>query len=571
MASKNQLLALHADDYCTGNTHLSDSEASQILMQISGTMTSTTNNAASSKKAVNGTTKFYTSFGAVKHKNIEENADYNKAEAFTADPTLKHLYLKQLCEYVERQYFKPNPPSVSISQSAKLYTVELRHRQFVPSIANTPITATQQHTETRDPDPHGYYKQAMDNYFRTEGSFDDSNSGSDPSSSHFGARKVDNNGMAGTQLSNGGQFPGYRYEYQPMSPTDPTQLGSSYDVGSNNIGGDSGNFSGRDGLRFSGLGNDNGQAYDNNTGYGNPGANRGFALYRSFEPIGPRFQIHTPADFEGGMAPTRRSYTGKPAADMESDEEQLFMKEGKRSGDDAFQNDGGRAGKKRTTNMDPMTAPTRRFTPDTVTRGRTRASQKLQVSQGEVSASDTEEGRRTPANRMSMMSSPVTPQDALLIKRDLPEAEGSSSVKRAVGPYDPENLAIVNMYDYDGKEWRQIAKELNDKRVKHGRVPSLTPNCVILRYNRTAPIYYESIGQEFIPLKKRKKGALPGQEFEIKDQALAAWDNEQDRALALMVKNYDEMKWKIVAEAMNGAFPHQEYSDRSVATRFRSL
>jgi len=163
-----------------------------------------------------------------------------------------------------------------------------------------------------------------------------------------------------------------------------------------------------------------------------------------------------------------------------------------------------------------------------------------------------------------------TVSDAYLQKRNLPRPIAAKIVKRASGANDPENLAIVNKYDFDQKSWEVIAKELNEERIRLGRVPTLTSNGVILRYNRTAPIYYDSLGQNFIPLKLRKKGGVPGEPFEFKDSLLVKWEPKHDDTLMRVVKQYDEAKWNTVANLMNKEFPGETFTAKGVAVRFRS-
>jgi len=160
--------------------------------------------------------------------------------------------------------------------------------------------------------------------------------------------------------------------------------------------------------------------------------------------------------------------------------------------------------------------------------------------------------------------------DAYLQKRNLPRTTGANIVKRASGANDPENLAIVNKYDFEQKPWEAIARELNDERIKLGRVPTLTANGVILRYNRTAPIYYESIGQDFIPLKLRKRGGVPGEPIQLKDRLLVEWEPKHDDTLMRVVKQYDEAKWNTVATLMNKEFPGETFTAKNVALRFRT-
>lgn len=161
--------------------------------------------------------------------------------------------------------------------------------------------------------------------------------------------------------------------------------------------------------------------------------------------------------------------------------------------------------------------------------------------------------------------------NATLKKRNLPRTRNAKIAKRATGATDPENITIVNMYDRDRKTWEEIADYLNSQRTATGRVPSLTPNGIILRYNRTAPTLYRSLGQEFIPLKLRKKGALPGEAYQLKDHLLVKWDEQRDEALVKTAQEYDRQKWDTVAEEMMNRFPDDKYTASGVATRYNAL
>ncbi|KIN08466.1 hypothetical protein OIDMADRAFT_23256 [Oidiodendron maius Zn] len=135
--------------------------------------------------------------------------------------------------------------------------------------------------------------------------------------------------------------------------------------------------------------------------------------------------------------------------------------------------------------------------------------------------------------------------DASLLKRNLARGEGKKICRRGYGASDPENIAIVNMKEFDNLSFDEIARRLNDQRVREGKQPSLSAVGVNSRYNRTAPLLFSAQGKEFIPLSKRKGHAK--QVHEANKGGMILWTEELDVALVTCVKDVDAAKWTTVA------------------------
>ena len=135
--------------------------------------------------------------------------------------------------------------------------------------------------------------------------------------------------------------------------------------------------------------------------------------------------------------------------------------------------------------------------------------------------------------------------DASLLKRNIARGQGKQVSKRGYGASDPENIAIVNMKEFDDLPFDEIAKRLNDKRVREGKDPSLSAVGVNSRYNRTAPLLYQAQGQEFIPLSKRRGRAR--EVFEAHKNGVLLWDDHTDLVLVTCVKEVEAAKWTTVA------------------------
>lgn len=135
--------------------------------------------------------------------------------------------------------------------------------------------------------------------------------------------------------------------------------------------------------------------------------------------------------------------------------------------------------------------------------------------------------------------------DASLLKRNIARGKGKRICKRGYGASDPENIAIVNMKEFDNLSFDEIAKRLNEKRVAEGKEPSLSAVGVNSRYNRTAPLLFSAQGKEFIPLSKRKGKAR--EIFEANRDGVLDWNDELDIALVNCVKEVDAARWNTVA------------------------
>jgi hypothetical protein len=141
--------------------------------------------------------------------------------------------------------------------------------------------------------------------------------------------------------------------------------------------------------------------------------------------------------------------------------------------------------------------------------------------------------------------------DAALLKRGLKRGEGDKVCKRGYGANDPENIAIVNMYEKDHMSFEQIKEKLNADRITIGRDPSLSANGCQNRYNRNAPVLFQAEGRRFIPIGQRERGQRMDDIEEInrlKPASQVAWNDQLDTALVLAVKEWESRKWGEVAE-----------------------
>ncbi|KAF8859094.1 hypothetical protein BDZ45DRAFT_689564 [Acephala macrosclerotiorum] len=136
--------------------------------------------------------------------------------------------------------------------------------------------------------------------------------------------------------------------------------------------------------------------------------------------------------------------------------------------------------------------------------------------------------------------------DATLKKRRLSRGEGDTVCKRGYGANDPENIAIVNMYDIEGKSFPEIVQTLNDERIARGHKPTLTVCGVTGRYSRNAPLLYQSNGMVFVPLSQRSK--KPGQNGQRTGQPV--FDDNIDELLVKIVQDDEAEKWERVSKAL---------------------
>lgn len=140
--------------------------------------------------------------------------------------------------------------------------------------------------------------------------------------------------------------------------------------------------------------------------------------------------------------------------------------------------------------------------------------------------------------------------DAALLKRGLTRGEGDKVCKRGYGANDPENIAIVNMYEKDRMRFEEIATKLNEDRIANGRDPSLSANACQTRYNRNAPILFRAEHRTFIPLGQRERGQRMDDIEERPEREKVAWNDQLDTALVMAVKEWESGKWPTVAEIL---------------------
>lgn len=170
---------------------------------------------------------------------------------------------------------------------------------------------------------------------------------------------------------------------------------------------------------------------------------------------------------------------------------------------------------------------------------------------------------------------PLVPEDevtdAALLKRGLKRGDGAEVCKRGYGANDPENIAIVNMYEIDRMSFDQIYKKLNADRVENGKDPSLSANGVQTRYNRNAPILFQAEGREFVPLGQRKKGQrMDDISPSAGPNSRTPWTDELDVALVKAVKEWESGKWEKVA-AIFREKTGVDMDAKACATRHRIL
>ena len=135
-----------------------------------------------------------------------------------------------------------------------------------------------------------------------------------------------------------------------------------------------------------------------------------------------------------------------------------------------------------------------------------------------------------------------------MLKRGLKRGDGAEVCKRGGGANDPENIAIINMYEIDRMSFEEIKKKLNADRVENGRDPSLTTSSVQTRYNRNAPILFQAEGIEFVPVGQRKRGQrMDDISAPAGPNPRTPWTDDLDMALVKAVKEWESGKWENVA------------------------
>lgn len=153
------------------------------------------------------------------------------------------------------------------------------------------------------------------------------------------------------------------------------------------------------------------------------------------------------------------------------------------------------------------------------------------------------------------------------------EASRNKVCKRGYGVNDPENIAIVNMYERDRLDFKKITEILNDKRIEVGKDPKLTDIGVHSRYNRTAPVIFKAQGLTFVPLARRKKR---GMRLGDDDPSLGLptnttiWNEHLDIQLVKIEKEVEASRWMQVA-ALFKERTGQDVDAKQVADRWRAL
>lgn len=162
--------------------------------------------------------------------------------------------------------------------------------------------------------------------------------------------------------------------------------------------------------------------------------------------------------------------------------------------------------------------------------------------------------------------------DASLLKRNIARGAGKKICKRGYGASDPENIAIVNMKDFEHLSFDMIAQKLNEKRESEGKDPTLTGVGVNARYNRTAPLLFTAQGKEFIPLSKRKACAKATKQVpkEKNKPSEVCWTDPLDVILVNCVKDVDAAKWTTVATLFQEK-TGKPVSPTAIATRYSLL
>lgn len=121
--------------------------------------------------------------------------------------------------------------------------------------------------------------------------------------------------------------------------------------------------------------------------------------------------------------------------------------------------------------------------------------------------------------------------------------EDIKSKNHPKGINDPENILIVNLKDTQGYSWKEIAEELNDRRIGEGKRSSFTANSIQNRYNRNAPYILGAHGIPWVPVSQRKK-RIAGRNSGIPP---IPWDDRLDRLLLNTIKEVDSQRWARIA------------------------
>lgn len=160
-------------------------------------------------------------------------------------------------------------------------------------------------------------------------------------------------------------------------------------------------------------------------------------------------------------------------------------------------------------------------------------------------------------------------RDASLRKRKLSRPKNGKGSMRAHGANSPENIAIVNMKDVEGKSFKEIAVIINEQRIREGKTSTtLNDTACNSRYNRTAPVLYAARGEVFVPISQRGSNWRPGQP--LRPRGIVQWDKNKDDQMVQFAHAYDAEKWSTVAQQMSDTYG-EDYDSRMVSTRYKFL
>ncbi|CZR62276.1 uncharacterized protein PAC_12173 [Phialocephala subalpina] len=269
-----------------------------------------------------------------------------------------------------------------------------------------------------------------------------------------------------------------------------------------------------------------------------------------------------PHDMSPFGRPRDRHSRAHGMMDEDSDEEELFVDGGSES---AELNKKSRARMSQFSSNDYQNLPSNR----TRTRTRRQSSPRQPFNNiGKNRAASRYSGAAMPwgLNQDPVMVPQSTVSDATLKKRGLTRGQGDMVCKRGYGANDPENIAIINLYDTGGKSFPEIVQILNNERIAKGHKPSLTVCSVTSRYSRNAPLMYQANGMVFIPLSQRSK--MPGQNGAPTGTPI--FDDRIDNMLLDIVAADEAGKWERVAVALE-LKSGQHMDAYSAAHRFAML
>jgi hypothetical protein len=136
--------------------------------------------------------------------------------------------------------------------------------------------------------------------------------------------------------------------------------------------------------------------------------------------------------------------------------------------------------------------------------------------------------------------------DEWLLSHGLTRSQHAKA-RRATGPNDPENVLICNLRQ-EKLSWKAISNELNEQRVKDGKKPTYTANCVQNRFNRNAPILFAAAGIPFIPTSEQNRLRKQGFRVDTERENGIRWTPDLDKELIKSCQFVDSQRWARVAQ-----------------------